>query len=120
VKLDDFLEIFGVLSAGRVFTVERKCGRGISGDGVAVAAAEAVAGNDGVMRRISSGHCWNDASTSPRSDGVGVETQIREYGPKTDVCGTYPDNRYVERRTNSRNWSTTEASHSPSVNRRES
>nr|WP_233560680.1 hypothetical protein [Halobellus sp. Atlit-38R] len=44
MKLDDPLERFGVLSAGRVFTVERKCGRGISGDGVEVAAAGAVAG----------------------------------------------------------------------------
>jgi hypothetical protein len=98
VKLDDSLEIFGVLSAGRVFTVERKCGRGVSGDGVEVAAAEAVAGK----RWRNEAHLfWPLLERRPDivslEDGVGVETQIREDGPNTDACGTFPDNRYVER-----------------------
>ena len=98
MKLDDSLEIFGVLSAGRVFTVERKFGRGVGGDGVEVAAVETVAGK---RWRDEAHLVWPPSERrsdfASLEDGIGVETKIREDGPNTDASGTCPDDHYVER-----------------------
>jgi hypothetical protein len=81
-----------------VFTVERKCGRGVSGDGVQIPAAEAVTGE----RWRDEAHLfWPLLERRPDlvslEDGVGVETEICEDGPNTDACGTCPDDCHVER-----------------------
>jgi hypothetical protein len=98
VELNGSLEIFGVLSASRVFTVERKCGRRVSGDGVQVPAAEAVAGE---RWRDEAHLLWPLLERRPDfvslKNGVEVETEIREDGPKTDASGACPDDCHIER-----------------------